>query len=477
MNIALLGPSGVGKGTHVATLVARFHLRHVATGDLLRHHLQTHTALGILARKYMEQNELVPDELIDAMIEAWGHALPPGAGALFDGFPRTPTQARFLHRFLQGLGRQLDAVIYLHVPDDDIVRRLEGRLICRTCDQSFHSQHRPPKVADVCDACGGPLYQRPDDTPDMVRRRLRVFHRTTEPLLAQFATEGRLIVVEGDDAIPAVGRRLLAVASDLAEQRARFTNRHELAAIVLATKAPAPAPPGAATTLDLVLLGGPGSGKGTQAALLAAELKLPHIATGDLFRENLLRATELGKLAKVYMERGDLVPDDVTEAMVAERLTRADAASGFILDGFPRSLSQAIALEEMLARAHRRVAGVLYIRVADPVIIERLSGRLVCRDCQAPYHRVFHPPAVAGRCDRCGGELYQRHDDNAETVCARLATFHHQTEPLIAHYHQAGLLHELSGEGDVAGISARALEAVHALPAIAAQIAAESPAS
>jgi adenylate kinase len=216
-------------------------------------------------------------------------------------------------------------------------------------------------------------------------------------------------------------------------------------------------------SLDHVLLGGPGSGKGTQAEQLSKDLKLPHIATGDLFRDNLRDATDLGKLAKTYMDRGELVPDNVTEAMVAKRLAQPDTQDGFILDGFPRTLPQAEALADMLASLKRRVAGVLYINVSDEAIVDRLSGRLICRDCQTPFHRQFKPPRNPGVCDNCGGELYQRADDNPDTVRARLKTFHAQTEPLIGYYAKAGLLHEISGEGAVSEVVARSLAAAHSL--------------
>lgn len=459
MNVALLGPSGAGKGSHVGSLTAQHQLRHVSTGDLLRHHLEHHTALGILARRYMAQAELVPDELVDAMIEAWGYELRAFEGMLFDGFPRTTTQAAFVDEFLRNLNRQLDAVIYLHVPDAEILRRLGGRLICHECQRPYHRTQHPPKLPGVCDRCGSVLYQRPDDIPEMVRVRLRTFHRATEPVLVHYAEAGRLVIVSGEGSIETVGLRLNAVLAALAEGRAAFATAAALDEMLHATIALRPMPPEHATTLDLVLLGAPGSGKGTQAALLARELAVPHIATGDLFRENLLQKTALGAVAKGYMERGELVPDDVTEAMVEERLARADARAGFVLDGFPRSVAQARALTDMLARVNRRVAGAIWLGLPDAVIVERLSGRLVCRACQAPFHRQFHPPAVPGRCDHCKGELYQRADDNPDTVRARLLTFHRQTEPLIEHYRAAGTLQEIDGSGEVRDVAARLLVA------------------
>jgi adenylate kinase len=463
MNLALLGPSGVGKGTHATSLAARFNLRHAATGDLFRHNLQTHTALGILARKYMAQGELVPDEVVAAMIEEWGGTLSPAQGTLFDGFPRTADQVKVLDDLLRQLHRTLDAVIYLKVPDDEIVRRLTGRLICQKCQAPYHRTLKPARHAGLCDLCGGELYQRPDDTAAMVEARLRIFHRITEPLLGHYRDAGKLVIVSGEGDIAGVEDRLVAALESVRAGTYEFATHEETSAISAAARAGRrPAQP-VRPSLDLVLLGGPGSGKGTQAEQLCKELGLPHIATGDLFRENLRQQTDLGRLAKTYMDRGELVPDDITDAMVAERLARPDTAAGFVLDGYPRTLHQAEALGEMLSHLHRSLTGVLYINVPDAAIVSRLSGRLICRACQSPYHLQFKPPARAGLCDQCGGELYQRSDDNPATVGARLVTFHAQTEPLIAHFQRAGLLHEINGEGAVAEIFARSLATVRRL--------------
>lgn len=467
MNIALIGPSGVGKGTHAASLCTRFVLRHVATGDLFRDHLQTRSALGLLARKYMEQGELVPDEVVDAIMEEWCTAHIPGGGALFDGYPRTAYQAQFLDSLLRKLGRPLDAVVYLRVPDDAVVQRLGGRMICRKCQTSYHRTLHPARQEGVCDHCGGELYQRPDDITELVQARLRVFHRMTGPVLEHYATKGRLAIISGEGSIGDVGVRLLDFVGTVAAGRATFASREQAARIAAAESAALTAAQVARVTPDVVLLGGPGSGKGTQAERLCANLHLHHIATGDLFRENLRQATELGKLAQTYMNRGELVPDDVTEAMVEERLARSDARDGFILDGFPRTLPQAGALTDMMVRLKRRIAAVVYIKVSDEALTGRLSGRLICRACQAPYHLQFKPPHRTGVCDSCGGELYQRADDNPTTVRARLVTFHAQTEPLIAYYRQAGLLHEIDGEGPLAEVHARSQDALLPfLPAI-----------
>jgi adenylate kinase len=215
--------------------------------------------------------------------------------------------------------------------------------------------------------------------------------------------------------------------------------------------------------MHLVLLGPPGAGKGTQAERLEEELRLPHVASGDLFRENLKNETELGLLAKKYMDKGDLVPDDVTIAMVRERLQQPDCTRGAIFDGFPRTQAQAQSLDRMLTDMGQKLDGVLYIAVPDEELVRRLSGRWICRQCQTPYHTVFSPPAREGVCNTCDGPLYQRDDDKPETVRARLKVYHQQTSPLIDYYRQAGLLVEVNGAGDIETVSADLLKAARNL--------------
>lgn len=206
--------------------------------------------------------------------------------------------------------------------------------------------------------------------------------------------------------------------------------------------------------LFLVLLGGPGAGKGTQAERLAEALGIPQISTGDLFRENLENQTELGLLAKGYMERGELVPDEVTVGMVRERLSRPDAARGAILDGFPRTIAQAEALEALLADLGSELTVVPYIKVPEDVLLARLAGRWTCRGCGAMYHQMFSPPEEAGVCDKCGGDLYQRPDDTPETQKHRIEVYFEQTAPLIDYYRDKGLLVEVDGRPGIAEIQA-----------------------
>ena len=204
----------------------------------------------------------------------------------------------------------------------------------------------------------------------------------------------------------------------------------------------------------VVLLGPPGAGKGTQAQIISEKLGLPHISSGDIFRENLKSQTELGKLAKGYMDRGELVPDDLTISMIRDRLGRPDCTAGALLDGFPRTVAQASALDAMLADFSGKVNAVPYINVPESVLIERLTGRWTCRAEGHVFHQKFSPPKTAGVCDYDGSELYQRADDNVETVTNRIRVFLDQTRPLIEYYQQAGSLLEVDGTQSIEKVGA-----------------------
>jgi adenylate kinase len=194
--------------------------------------------------------------------------------------------------------------------------------------------------------------------------------------------------------------------------------------------------------------------------MLAEKLNLVPVASGDLFRQALQQETELGIKARSYMEKGQLVPDEITIKMVLERLSAPDCEAGAILDGFPRNTQQAKALDKALGQQSKAIDMVIYIKVAQDELLKRLSGRWICRNCQAPYHAVHSPPRVAGKCDRCGGELYQRADDTVETVKKRLEVYFAETSPLINHYQKAGKLLEVNGAGSVNEVNQRMLVAL-----------------
>lgn len=213
-------------------------------------------------------------------------------------------------------------------------------------------------------------------------------------------------------------------------------------------------------TKYIVLLGPPGAGKGTQAQIIAEKYDLVHVSSGDLFRENLKQETELGKLAQSYMKRGELVPDDVTIAMVRDRLSQPDCINGALLDGFPRTPAQAEALAKMLEEFDGAVNLVPYIFVPEEILVERLSGRWTCRANGHIYHEKFNPPAVAGICDLDGSELYQRDDDKPETVKNRIKVYQEQTAPLIAYYQEKGLLANIDGTQPIETVTSDLLHAI-----------------
>lgn len=199
----------------------------------------------------------------------------------------------------------------------------------------------------------------------------------------------------------------------------------------------------------IILMGPPASGKGTQAERLSATLDLPHVASGDLFRYNLKNETDLGLKAKSYMERGALVPDDITIAMVLDRLARPDCEKGAMLDGFPRTVAQATALEEALEAQDHAIDVVLNIQVPEEELIQRVTGRRLCRNCGASYHIKFNPPQQPGVCDKCGGELYQRDDDTEAVARKRLEVYEEQTKPLVDYYDKQGLLVNIDGNQSI----------------------------
>ncbi|MFV0558642.1 MAG: adenylate kinase [Enterococcus sp.] len=202
--------------------------------------------------------------------------------------------------------------------------------------------------------------------------------------------------------------------------------------------------------MNLILMGLPGAGKGTQAERIIDAYQIPHISTGDMFRAAMANETALGLKAKSYMDQGSLVPDEVTNGIVKERLAEADTDKGFLLDGFPRTLDQAKALDQMLVELGKKIDAVIDIHVPESVLVDRLAGRFMCRECGATYHKVFNPPKEADTCDRCGSHtFYQREDDKPETVKNRLAVNIKSSEPILSYYKEQGLLQSIDGNRDI----------------------------
>lgn len=207
--------------------------------------------------------------------------------------------------------------------------------------------------------------------------------------------------------------------------------------------------------MNLVLMGLPGAGKGTQAEKIVAQYGIPQISTGDMFRAAMANQTALGLEAKSYIDKGELVPDEVTNGIVKERLAEPDTEKGFLLDGFPRTLDQTHALDKMLQELGKKLDAVIEINVPEEILVERLAGRFICKNCGATYHKIFNPTTVEGTCDRCGGhEFFQREDDKPETVKNRLAVNIKSSEPILTYYKDQGLLQSIDGDRDIDAVFA-----------------------
>jgi adenylate kinase len=212
----------------------------------------------------------------------------------------------------------------------------------------------------------------------------------------------------------------------------------------------------------IIILGAPGAGKGTQADILSQEMNLTHIASGDLFRRALEERTKVGLLAKSYMDKGELVPDEITIKMILERINQPDCASGCLFDGFPRTLRQAKVLDKALKEQGKTMDKAIYIEVPNEELVKRLSGRWLCRTCQTPYHIINSPPKTPGKCDKCGGELYQRSDDKEETVRDRISVFFAQTVPILDYYEKQGKLIKVNGNLGMQGVAKEMISALKA---------------
>ena len=214
--------------------------------------------------------------------------------------------------------------------------------------------------------------------------------------------------------------------------------------------------------MHIIMLGAPGAGKGTQADILSQEMNLPHIASGDLFRQALEKKTEIGLLAKSYMDRGELVPDEVAIKMILERINQPDCTSGCLLDGFPRTLHQAEVLDKAFGEQGKIIDEAIYIEMPGKELIKRLGGRWLCRICQTPYHMMSSPPKTPGKCDKCGGELYQRSDDQEKTVKERLNIFFAQTVPILDYYEKQSKLIKINGNQGIHEVARAIISALEA---------------
>jgi adenylate kinase len=379
LRIVLLGPPGAGKGTQAARLAATLGLAHVATGEVVRAHMSDGSALGQIAKDYADSGELVPDEIVIDMVLDRLTQPDCANGFVLDGFPHSIAQARALDRRLGELGNPLDAAVGLEVSEDELYRRLASRA-------------------------------RPEDSEEIVRKRLHVLAGATRPLLDYYDEREILFTVPAAGTVDEVADRLLATPAEVSRRAAAHPTRQ---------------PP---TAMRVVLLGAPGAGKGTQAERLASAFGLAHVATGEVFRANVDDATPLGRIANDYLESGELVPDEVVIDMVMDRLAQPDCAHGFVLDGFPRNIAQARALDRRLGELGNPLDAAVGLEVSDEELYRRLAARA-------------------------------RPEDTEDTIRTRVHIFASTTRPLLDYYDEHGILLSVPAGGTVEEVTRRVLAA------------------
>lgn len=393
-------------------------------GQIIRDSIREHTFLGLMTRPYAVRGNFVPDEVANAALEEKIRSNTEVRGFVFDGFPCTLYQAVFMIDLLKEQGMKLDGVIFMQLSPDTTFERAFVR-----------------KATD----------EQIEKTPESIVGRINNYKNVAESILRLFAHSTSFIIIDAekpiDETYPQIQSFIRSIEDNNftpppIETQEKAIDQF-LANYHLTEKTPM------TNALNLVIMGPPGCGKGTHSAFLCEYLSVPTIATGNLFRNHLKEKTPLGAIAEAFISQGRLVPDDVTAAMVKKRLNDTDVMHGFILDGFPRTVPQADALDTILAVSSRTLDGVIYLNVPDEEIIVRTAGRRFCPLCQRTYHIQFNKPKKEGICDADGEKLITRTDDQESTVRARLETYCKQTLPVIEHYRQRSLLQEISGNASV----------------------------
>ncbi len=375
MNIALFGPPGAGKGTQSKMLLEKYNLTYIATGDMLRTEIAEGSELGLLARSVIDRGQLVSDEIIVQMIEKKISTNPDTKGFLFDGFPRTVVQAYILEGLLLKMNTSLNSVLSLEVPEEELVRRLVER---------------------------GKTSGRSDDTPEVIQLRLREYYDKTEPVAGYYRDLGIYTPIRGIGAIEEIEHRLdEAIVSSLKN-----------------------------TWLNVVLAGPPGAGKGTQSAMLAEKFNLVHIATGDVLRKALAEGNELGLQAKPYMERGEMVPDEIVIRLIEKQMMHHQHARGFLFDGFPINIVQAYILDGMLKKMDSSLACMINLQVPTLESINRLLQR--------------GKTSAATSCDA-----------NAEIILKRLLEYETQIKKVDSYYISQKKFIPIEGIGPIEEINDR----------------------
>jgi len=416
--LILFGPPGSGKGTHSPKIVEKYKTPSLSTGDMLREAQAAGTELGMKVKQIMADGGLVTDDIVIGMIKERIQKDDCKSGFILDGFPRTLAQAKALDAMLDESGERVGRVIELNVPDEELEVRICGRWLHKASGRSYHAKFKPPKslaggepTAEnmLDDETSEPLAQRPDDNPEALGKRLKSYHEETEPILGYYGPKANVVRVNANQDMEKVWAEVSAA----------------LARVIL------------------ILFGPPGAGKGTQSPKIEEKMYAPSLSTGDMLRQAVAAGTPVGLQAKEVMATGGLVSDDIVIGIIKDRIKMNDCQEGFILDGFPRTVDQAKALDEMLAKEEERVSRIIELNVPDNVLEERICGRWIHKASGRSYHVKNKPPAslkggeptVENMLDDETGEsLMQRPDDNKESLGKRLKAYHDETEPVLGHY-------------------------------------------
>lgn len=430
--LILFGPPGSGKGTHAPKIVARLGIPQLSTGDMLRAAVAAETAVGKEAKTVMESGGLVGDDLVVNIIKERVQQSDCRSGFILDGFPRTVEQAKKLDGLLAETKEKVSLIIQLSVPDAVLTERICGRWIHKTSGRSYHVKFAPPTSLTegstpspetmLDNLTNEPLEQRKDDTEVALKTRLEGYHKDTIPILSHYGPAGIVKEVDGN-------------------QKTMNDNWLSVEDTIIPFMGP---------RRVLIIFGPPGGGKGTHAPRIVELLGIPQLSTGDMLRaavaamEKAPNPTPVGLEAKAVMESGGLVSDDLVVGVIEERIKEKDCRGGFILDGFPRNVAQATKLDEMLAATSEKVTKVVALAVPDAVLTERICGRWIHKASGRSYHVKNIPPkslkdgaepTPENMLDDATGEgLERRKDDTEEVLKTRLASYHGETVPVLAHY-------------------------------------------
>jgi len=444
--IVLFGPPGAGKGTQAPKIADELQIAHLSTGDMLRAAVAAKSEVGLRAKAAMESGALVTDEIVVGIIRDRIQEQDCGFGFMLDGFPRTMVQAKALDAMLAAGGETVTGVVEFNVPDSALETRICGRWIHKSSGRSYHVSYPPAvpqslkdsadKVPSATtmrdDVTGEALIQRKDDTKEALTKRLGQYHEMTIPILNHYGPKGVVFKIDANQGSKKVGADLGSVIPKFGGPQFRQI---------------------------VMLFGPPGAGKGTHAPKISERLKLPHLSTGDMLRAAVAAKSPVGLRAKAAMESGNLVTDEIVVGIIRDRIAQADCGFGFILDGFPRTVAQAQALDSMLADGlQETVTSVVEFNVPDSALETRICGRWIHKPSGRSYHATYAPAMPKSlqnsadktassanmKDDETGEALIQRKDDTKEALANRLQQYHDQTIPLLARYTPCGVVKKIN---------------------------------